>query len=61
MPPILVVLVLMIRVRCGAHKAGLAEWVAGMVLAAVWFGLTPEMFWVSQAKGLLAPLLSRLR
>lgn len=53
MLPILVVLGLMIRLRWGAHQAGPAGWLAGLVLAAVWFGLTPQAFWVSQAKGLL--------
>ena len=56
MLPILIVLALMIRLRWGAHKAGAAGWGAGMVLAAVWFGLTPQVFWVSQAKGLLLSL-----
>jgi len=56
MLPILVVLALMIRYRWGAHTAGAAGWAAGLVLAAVWFGLTPQVFWVSQAKGLLLSL-----
>ncbi len=51
--PILVVLVLMIWRRWGAHRAGAAGWVAGLVVGAVSFGLTPQVFWVSQAKGLL--------
>ncbi len=51
--PILVVLVLMIRQRWGAHTAGMAGWLAGLAVGALGFGLTPQIFWVSQAKGLL--------
>jgi lactate permease len=51
--PILVVLVLMIGQRWGAHTAGMAGWVAGLGVGALGFGLTPQIFWVSQAKGLL--------
>lgn len=56
MLPILVVLGLMIWRRWGAHRAGMAGWVAGLILAATWFGLTPQVLWVSQAKGLLLSL-----
>jgi lactate permease len=56
MLPILLVLTLMIRLRWGAHKAGPAGWLAGLVIAGLWFGLTPRIFWVSQAKGLLLSL-----
>jgi lactate permease len=51
--PILVVLALMIGRRWGAHTAGMAGWVAGLAVGALGFGLTPQIFWVSQAKGLL--------
>ncbi len=53
MLPILLVLALMLRWRWGAHKAGPAAWAAGLLLGAIWFGLTPQVFWVSQAKGVL--------
>ncbi len=53
MLPILIVLGLMIWRQWGAHQAGVAGWAAGLALAAAWFGLTPQVFWVSQAKGLL--------
>jgi lactate permease len=56
MLPILVVLGLMIRLSWGAHKAGPAGWLAGLAVGAVWFGLTPLLLWVSQAKGLLLSL-----
>jgi lactate permease len=51
--PILLVLVLMTRFRWGAHQAGLAGWLAGALLAWLSFGLTQQVFFVSQAKGLL--------
>ncbi|MGO8677357.1 MAG: L-lactate permease [Limisphaerales bacterium] len=53
MIPILVVLGLMIVRRWGAHTAGMAGWLAGLAVGALSFGLTPQVFWVSQAKGLL--------
>ncbi len=51
--PILLVLALMIRFRWGAHKAGGAGLLAAVIVGAVGFGLTPEVLWVSQAKGVL--------
>ncbi len=51
--PIVAVLVLMIRLRWGAHRAGAAGLAAGVLVSAAAFGLTPEVFWVAQAKGLL--------
>ncbi len=53
MVPILAVLALMIYRRWGAHKAGLAGWVVALLIGGVAFGLTPQVFWISQAKGLL--------
>jgi len=50
--PILIVLVLMLRLRWGGQRAGPAGWLAGLVIAAFAFGLTPDVFWVSQLKGL---------
>ena len=54
--PILLVLALMIGRRWGAHQAGPAGWLAGVLVAALGFGLTSQVFWVSQAKGLLLSL-----
>ena len=51
--PILSVLGLMILRHWGAHKAGPAGWLVGLVLAGGWFGLTPQVLWVSQVKGVL--------
>jgi lactate permease len=54
--PILIVLVLMLFLRWGGQKAGPAGWLAGVVVAALAFGLTPQVLWISQAKGLLLSL-----
>lgn len=51
--PIIIVLLLMVWGRWGAHRAGPAGWFAGLAVAAIWFGLNRQVFWVSQAKGLL--------
>lgn len=51
--PILVVLVLMLFLRLGSHWAGMAGWAAGLILALLAFGLNWQVFWVSQAKGLM--------
>lgn len=53
--PILVLLGLMIGPRWGAHQAGPAAWLI-TVLASLAFGLTPDVFWVSQARGMLLTL-----
>ncbi len=54
--PILVVLVLMLLLRLGSHWAGMAGWVAGLLVAVLFFGLNWPVFWVSQGKGLLLTL-----
>ncbi len=54
--PILVLLGLMIGPRWGAHKAGPASWLTGVVIAGLIFGLNPGVLWVSQARGLLLSL-----
>ena len=54
--PILVVLLLMLIFRLGSHIAGLAGWAAGVLVGLLAFGLTWQVFWVSQAKGLLLTL-----
>ena len=51
--PILLVLVLMLALRWGSHLAGFAGWLCGLVVAFFVFGLNWQVFWVSQAKGLL--------
>ena len=54
--PILVVLILMVALRWGGQRAGPAGWVAGVLVAWLAFGLTPQVLWVSQLKGLLLSL-----
>jgi lactate permease len=51
--PILVLLALMIWLRWGTQRAGPVSWLAGVVVAGLAFGLTPQVLWVSQARGLL--------
>ena len=51
--PILLVLALMLFFRRGSHQAGFAGWVAGIVVAFLFFGLNYSVLWVSQLKGLL--------
>jgi lactate permease len=51
--PILIVLILMLLFHWGGQRAGPAGWLAGIAVAALAFGLTPEVLWVSQVKGLL--------
>ncbi len=54
--PLLLVLGLMLGARWGGQRAGLAGWLAGAVVGTLAFGLTPEVLWVSQARGLLVSL-----
>jgi lactate permease len=51
--PILVLLGLMVLLRWGGQKAGPAGWLVGVLVAWLAFGLTPQVWWVSQARGLL--------
>lgn len=51
--PIFLILVLMLRFRWGGHRAGLAGWLTGVLIAILFFGLTFQVWWVSQLKGLL--------
>lgn len=53
--PVLVLLGLMVGPRWGVQKAGPAAWLAA-VAAALAFGLTPMVWWVSQVRGLLLSL-----
>jgi lactate permease len=54
--PILIVLALMLFLHWGGQRAGPAGWLAGIVVALLAFGLTPDVLWVSQAKGVLLAL-----
>lgn len=51
--PILVVLVLMMGFRWGGQRAGPMGWLTGLLIATFAFGLTFDVFWISQIKGLL--------
>ena len=51
--PILAVLALMVGFGWGGQKAGPAGWLIGLGVGWVVFGLTFEVWWVSQLKGLL--------
>ncbi len=51
--PILLILLLMLVFRWGGHHAGPAGWLAGVAIAAASFGMTFDVWWVSQVKGLL--------
>lgn len=51
--PILVVLMLMTVFHLPGQEAGPAGWLAAVVVAALVFGLTFDVLWVSQAKGLV--------
>ena len=50
--PILIVLTVMAGLRWGGQRAGPVGWLAGLVVAGLAFGLTPQIFVVSQLKGL---------
>ncbi|HEX9018518.1 MAG TPA: L-lactate permease [Anaerolineaceae bacterium] len=54
--PILMLLGLMVGPRWSAQKAGPAAWLGSVATAVLAFGLTPEVWWVSQARGLLLSL-----
>lgn len=54
--PIALVLALMIGLRWSGQRAGVAGWLAGLVAAVAGFGLTPDVLWVSQVKGLFISL-----
>jgi lactate permease len=51
--PILLLLALMTLLRWSGQRAGPASWLAALLIAAFFFGLTPQILWISQAKGLL--------
>ncbi|MCC6148213.1 MAG: L-lactate permease [Anaerolineaceae bacterium] len=51
--PIFLILALMLVFRWGGHRAGAAGWLAGNLIAFFFFGLTFDVWWVSQVKGFL--------
>ena len=51
--PILAVLALMVGFGWGGQRAGPAGWLIGLAVGGAAFGLTFEVWWVSQLKGLL--------
>lgn len=54
--PILAILAFMILLRWGGQRAGPAAWLICLGIAALVFGLTFQVWWVSQVKGLLLSL-----
>lgn len=54
--PILLVLFLMIFFRWGGQHAGPVGWAAAVIIAWLSFGLTFDVWWISQLKGLLLSL-----
>jgi L-lactate permease len=53
--PLFMVIVLMAAFRWSGQRAGLAGWLTGLLVAQLAFGLTPEVFRVSQFKGYNSP------
>lgn len=51
--PILLVMFLMLVLRWNSTLAGFAGWCLGLLVALLAFGLTWDVFWVSQVKGIL--------
>ncbi|MCC6191001.1 MAG: L-lactate permease, partial [Anaerolineales bacterium] len=51
--PIAVILILMLGLRQGGDRAGLAGWLTAVLLAAAAFGAGPRVLWVAQGKALL--------
>ncbi len=54
--PILIVLLLMVGLRWGGQRAGPLGWVVAIAVAYGFFGLTWDVWWVSQLKGMLLSL-----
>jgi len=54
--PILTLLTLMAVLRWSGQRAGPVSWLTGIGVAALFFGLSPQVLWVSQVKGLLFSL-----
>ena len=51
--PILLLLILMTVFRWSGTRSGILSWLAALILAFIFFGLTPEVLAVSQLKGLI--------
>lgn len=51
--PILILLTLMVILKWSGARAGSVSWLAALVIAVAFFGMTPKVFVVSQLKGLL--------
>jgi lactate permease len=54
--PILLLLILLTVFRWSGQRAGITSWLAALLVAALFFGLTPRVFLVSQLKGLIFSL-----
>jgi lactate permease len=54
--PILIVLVSMLFFRLGGHIAGPIGVISGLLVAYFSYGVTKDVFWISQAKGILLSL-----
>lgn len=54
--PILALLGLIVGLRWGVQKAGPVSWLAGLLIAWLAFGMTYQVLWVSQARGLFLSL-----
>ncbi|MDD1750562.1 MAG: L-lactate permease [Methanothrix sp.] len=54
--PILFILILMVRFRWGASKAGAAGWLATVAIAVTWFGVGIDVLALAQTKALLLTL-----
>lgn len=56
MLPILIILILMVIFHYGGQKAGPLGWLAGILIATLFFGLNWEVLWISQAKSFMLSL-----
>jgi lactate permease len=54
--PVMVLLALMLLLRWGGSQAGAAAWVICILIAVLFFGATPQVILISQAKSLLLSL-----
>ena len=50
--PILTIIILMVFLHWSGQRAGLAGWLAGLLVSFWFFGMTLQAFWISQLKGL---------
>jgi len=54
--PILIVIALMVFLHWNGQRAGPAGWLVGVLVSFLCFGLTPQVLWISQLKGLYLSL-----